>query len=131
MKSFLQNFFLFLLPFLTLVLVNELSRLCLKNEPFYVKYGIKTINSNAPIDQKCTWHCHNNTNYCKQHHVKYFKPYFHQIDPIYFGIINQLQATGNYSFANVLILVILVPLLVFVFFIKSIKIQVKINKLKK
>lgn len=110
-------------------MINEFVRLN-SNEEGYNKQGVTAINTAKKQKEKCSWICHNNTNYCKNHHVKLAKPYFDGIDPIYTGIINALQSTGNYGFANILFLVILLPLIMYILLIKSIGLQFKIRNLK-
>ena len=63
--------------------------------------------------------------------MKYLKNYFAYTDIIYFGIISLLANTGNYGLANIIFLVILLPLLMWFFIIKSLNIQDNINILKK
>ena len=120
---------LILLPILGMILTNEYTRQTI-SEKGYQTQGLTAINPAQKLKHKCSWACHNNTNFCKQHHVKFAKPYFNKIDPIYFGIINSLQSTGNYGLANVIFLVFLFPLLMVFFFIKSLKIQGEIHQLK-
>ncbi len=87
-------------PFAFLILINEIVRPTI-NETGYSKYGISVINPIAKNTDKCTWICHNNTSYCKEHHVKILKPYFSLTDLFYFGVIGLLAMTGNYGAANV------------------------------
>jgi len=69
-----------------------------------------------PSSEKCSWKCHDDTAFCKTNHVKYAKSYFNQIDPIYFGIINSLKSTGDYRGANILFLVLLIPIIIYFLF---------------
>lgn len=112
-----------------MVIVNESIRFTIVERPFS-KYGITAMNSNLQSQEKCSWNCHNHTAYCKQFHVKFMKPYFTIIDPIYFGIIKILGATGNYGLANIIFLVILWPFFMLILLIKSINLQQKIKELK-
>lgn len=130
MRKYIRNLAILISPFLFMIIVNEVVRPTIKEKP-YSKYGITTINSVDKNTEKCTWICHNNTTYCKKHHVKYLKNFYAYTDPIYFGIISLLAKTGNYGLANIIFLVILLPLLIWLFIIKSLNIQDKINKLKK
>ena len=130
MKKFIINLTILISPFLLMIVVNEVVRPTIKEKP-YSKYGITAINSADKNTEKCTWICHNNTNYCKENHVKYLKNYYPYTDTIYFGIIGLLAKTGNYGLANIIFLVILLPLLIWFFIIKSLNIQCEINKLKK
>jgi hypothetical protein len=81
--------------------------------------------------EKCSWQCHEDTNHCKENHVKYAGEYFEFIDPIYFGIINSLKSTGDYGLANIIFLVILFPLFMYFLLIRSIDMEFKIRELKK
>jgi len=113
-----------------MIVINEIVRPSIKKKP-YSYQSITAINSSDKIPDKCTWICHNNTNYCMQQHVKYFKPYFSSTNKIYFGIINLLRSTGNYGAANIIFLVVLVPLMIWFFLIKSLNIQDEIKHFKK
>lgn len=113
-----------------MVVVNEFVRLNTTEEG-YKRRGVTAINSVKRIKDKCSWICHNDTDYCRENHVKLAKPHFNQIDPIYFGIIHSLQSTGAYRWANIVFLVILGPLFMYILLIKSIGIQTEINKIKK
>jgi protein-S-isoprenylcysteine O-methyltransferase Ste14 len=113
-----------------MIIVNENSKSSVKEKP-YSAFGITAINSINKIDDKCTWVCHNNTNYCKENHVKFNKQFFFITDPIYFGLIFLMSSTGYYGIANIVFLVILIPLTIWFFLIKSINLQIEINKLKK
>lgn len=130
MKKHIRNLTILIFPFLFMIIVNESTRPTIKEKP-YSKFGITAINSVDKNTEKCTWICHNNTTYCKENHVKYLKKYSPYTDTIYFGIISLLASTGNYGLANIIFLVILLPLLMWFFIIKSLDIQNKINKLKK
>ena len=130
MTKYLRNIAILISPFLFMVLINELIRPGIKENP-YSKSGITAINSAIQTKDKCSWNCHNNTTYCMENHVKLMKPYFKYLDPIYFGMIRLLFATGNYGLANIILLVVLWPLLMFLLLMKSLQIQQKINTLKK
>ena len=127
-----QMFYLsiLLLPFLGMIVINELVRIS-SNEKGYSKSGVTAINSAERHPHKCSWVCHNDTKYCKAHHVKLTKSYFDKTDPIYFGVIGALKSTGNYSLANIIWFVVLIPFGMFVLLIKSINIQLKIRQIKK
>lgn len=77
------------------------------SEKPYHRRGITAINSVIKTPKKCSWHCHNDTGYCKIHHVKFLKPYFEYTDPVYFGIIKSLELTGDYRLANIIFLVVI------------------------
>ncbi len=121
--------FPFLIPILGMILTNEYSQHIIHTKGHQIK-GITAINSAQKLKDNCSWICHNNTNFCKQHHVKFAKPFFKITDPIYFGLINSLKSTGNYGLANVLVLGILLPLLILFLFLKSIRMQTEIRQLK-
>lgn len=119
-----------LIPFLVMVTVNEIVRVN-TDEAGYNLHGVHAINTGKSSSEKCSWVCHNNTDYCKENHVKWAQSYFAELDPLYFGIINTLQSTGKYGLANVILLVILLPLIMYFLLVKSIIIQMKIRKIKK
>ena len=126
------------LPFLFIVTINEWTRFK-TNEAGYTRQwkglldiqGITAINSGKKLKDKCTWICHDETNHCKENHVKLATPYFKKIDPIYFGIIDSLRSTGDYGLANIIFLVIIIPLNMYFSLVKSISLELKIRKLKK
>jgi len=130
MKKQLLYVLILLLPFAGMITINELTSLNI-TEKGYAKKGIVAINSAKKLKDKCSWACHNNTVYCKENHVKFAKPYFDKIDPIYFGIIHALKSTGNYRLANIIFLVILLPLGMYFLLVKSIAIQFEIRSIKK
>ena len=130
MKRFLRNALILLLPFLLMALINEAARAKIKEKP-YTAHGITAVNSAEYLPKKCTWICHNNTTYCKTHHIKYLKPFYAITDLFYFGVIGILASTGNYDAANIIFLVFLFPLTILYFIIKSIDIQKEIQKLSK
>jgi hypothetical protein len=129
MKRRILYLLLLLSPFLTMIAVNETTRKNIK-EVGYKTQNIVAINSAIRTEHKCSWICHNDTDYCKNVHVKLAKPFFPIIDPIYFGIIHSLKYTGNYGLANIIFLVILLPLVMFILLVKSIQLQFKIKTLK-
>jgi len=129
MKKQIIYLIILILPIFGMVSINEFVRYNTDGEGFN-KQGIIAINSATKQKEKCSWICHNDTMYCKNHHVKIDKSYFNRIDPIYFGIIDSLKSTGNYGLANIIFLVILLPLLMFILLVKSINLQFKIRKLK-
>ncbi len=130
MKRTIRNLTLLVLPFLMMIIVNEISRQKNPDEP-YSKHNITAINSAKRNTVKCTWICHNDTGFCKQNHVTYLSSYFQYTDPIYFGAINLLKSTGNYGLANIVFLVIIVPLLLWFFLVKSMNMQDEISTLKR
>ena len=124
-----RNATLLIAPFLAMVLVNEIVRPTIKEKPNSLN-GITAINPALPSKDKCTWRCHNDTAFCKQNHVKHAGRLFNIIDPVYFGIINLLKSTGNYAVANILFLVLLLPLLMYYLLVKIFNIQMEINSIK-
>ena len=62
--------------------------------------------------------------------MKLLKKSFSKTDPFYFGEIKLLKSTGNYGLANIAILVIIIPFLIFYFFIKGLNIRKEIKKIK-
>lgn len=118
------------MPFLIMIVVNELIRPTIKIKPNSMR-GISVINPVDKVVGKCSWVCSSNTSYCKENHVKYLKPYFGYTDVLYKGLIGLLFRTGNYGLANIVFLVVLVPLLLWFLLIKSLNIQDEINKQKK
>ncbi len=129
MDGVFRNLALLLFPILIMVVTNEVIRPTIKDKPYSIQ-GITAINSAGYYPDKCSWACHNNTGYCKTNHVKYLKPYYGYTDVFYFGVISALQATGNYGAANILLLVLLFPLTIWLFVVKSLNIQDKINRIK-
>jgi hypothetical protein len=130
MKKLLIYLVPILIPCLTVVLVNETSVPFQASKKFSIR-GVDTANSAAKLPTECTWACHNDTDYCKKHHVKFLKSYFQVVDPIYYGIINGLKSFGDYQLANILFLVLAWPLLMYFLLVKSLLLQLKIQKLKK
>ncbi len=130
MKKLFRNTGLLLLPFILMIVINE-SVKSISNTKSYHIGGIKTINSFEKIKNKCTWICHNNTRYCKTNHVKFNHKYFSKTDPLYFGLINCLDARDSYALMNVFFLVVFVPFLIWYFLIKSMNIQDQIVEIKK
>lgn len=112
-----------------MIIINEIVRPTIEEKQYSIS-GITAMNSAARNTDKCTWVCHNDTNYCIDNHVKYLEPYSSYTNILYFGAIGLLQAAGNYGLANIVFLVILIPLLIWFFIIKSLNIQDQINKLK-
>lgn len=129
MKNTIRNIIILIAPFLAMVLVNEIMRPTIKEQPYSLN-GITAINPPLPAKEKCTWHCHNNTASCKQNHVKHAGHLFKIIDPVYFGIIDLLKSTGHYAAANIFFLVFLFPLIMYCLLIKILDMQRKINSIK-
>ncbi len=126
MKKQLRNLLLFVFPFTLMVLVNHFIKPSVDPIPNDSKW-----NSTLPIAERCTWACHDSTNYCITHHVKMNKLLLKFTRPIYFGEITLLQMIGNYSFANILILVTLIPLYIWYFLVRIIDVLIAIKEAKK
>ena len=130
MSKLFRNTGLLLFPFILMIVINESVKSISKKNSFHIG-GIKTINSKEKIKNKCTWVCHNDTRYCKTNHVKFNHKYFSKTDPLYFGVINCLDARDSYVLMNVFILVVLIPFFIWYFLIKSMNIQDQIVDIKK
>lgn len=129
MKKTLTYLAILTMPFVFIVAVNESYRDSIKGQPFS-KYP-KTMNSGQKIKEKCTWACHEATAYCKENHVKWVRPYFAITDTLYFGLIERLLKTGSYQAANVFFLALIVPLLILLFLVGSIRYQHRINSMRR
>lgn len=129
MKNIKINILILLAPFMLMVLVNESVRI--QDETHSKSKGFVLLNTTEPVKNKCSWNCHNNTAYCIENHIRYIKRYLKYTNPIYFGAIGALKSTGNYGLANIVFLVILMPLWMFYFLVKSIDLIIEINKNKK
>lgn len=112
-----------------MIITNEFVRFNTQEEG-YKRQGVTAINSAKRMESKCSWICHNDTDFCKNNHVKIVKQHFETIDPMYFGIINALKSTGDYGLANIIFLVVLIPGIMYFLLIKSISMQMEIRKIK-
>lgn len=130
MSRFIRNTLILVFPVILMILVNEFPKTSNPSHA-YKNYGMKTINPGIRMEEKCTWACHNDTGFCKTHHVKFNPAYFSYTDPLYFGMIASLRSFGNYGLANIFLLVLFFPLLIYTLLIKSFNIQDRINQLKK
>jgi hypothetical protein len=130
MKPIIRNLLILISPLAMMVILNEYSRVQLQSTD-YLSRGQPTLNPGSLDPEKCTWACHDDTGYCKTHHVKFDSSYFAFTDPLYFGMITLLKGFGNYGLANILILVLFIPLLIYILLIKSLTIQDRINQLRK
>ena len=130
MKKQFLYWSILILPFLGMIMINEFVR-ANSHEKGFTKYGITAINSGEGFKDKCSFICHEKTEYyCQVHHVKLPKSYVNKIDPIYYGIIDLLLETDGYRLANLIIFVIILPLIMYVLLVKSISLEFKIRKLK-
>ena len=113
-----------------MVLVNECVR-WKGGESRYTTQGINAIHSAQRLKEGCTWICHNVTDWCKVHHVKFLRDHFAFVDQVYFGIIRLLKGTGAYRAANIVFLVILIPALMCYLLVRSINMQLEIKRIKR
>ena len=127
---FFRNIALLLLPYLLVIIINEAYRPTIKETPYSLR-GITAINSDVRTPDKCTWAAHSDTAYCKQNHVKLLKDHMDITDKIYFGAIGALHSTGNYGAANVIFLVILIPLIMWYSLVKVIDYTLEVKALKR
>jgi hypothetical protein len=110
--------------------VNEAVRPTIQQSSYTAK-GVTAINSNLRLANRCTWVGHNDTAYCKQYHVRFLDDHFATTDPIYFGMITLLHASGNYGVANILLYVLLMPLVIWYALVKCINYTLEIKRLKR
>ena len=129
MKNTLTYISILVIPFVLMVAVNEVYRASIKEKPFSKYPG--AINSGQRIRERCSWVCHEATAYCKENHVKWGRPYFEYTDTMYFGLIRGLRITGGYQAANVFFLVLIVPLLIWIFLVGSIRYQHRIDLIRR
>ena len=150
-KEISKVFCIFAILFLIVIAVNEFSRMSINDERFTM-YGLKGINPNRAIADKCSWVCHFKTNHCRENHVKFLKNHFSITDKLYMGEIhllgkfkiikndsqifsnglNQLGVSteyANYGLANIVFLVLLIPFLILYCLVKGLTIQKQIKKL--
>lgn len=130
MKRWFLYLVILVIPFLGMVVLNEVVRVT-NTDVGYKQEGFTAINSGKKIKSRCSWACHNDTNFCKRHHVKLVGNYFEYTDPMYFGVIRSLQSTGNYGLANIVFLVVLIPAVIYFLLVKSIDMQREINGFKR
>ncbi len=127
---FLRNLLLLVFPYLLMIGVNEAVRPTIQQSSYTAK-GVTAINSNLRLANRCTWVGHNDTAYCKQYHVRFLDDHFATTDPIYFGMITLLHASGNYGVANILLYVLLMPLVIWYALVKCINYTLEIKRLKR
>ena len=123
MKRLIFVLVIFCSLFLIMVIVNE----SFSQKTYYKsfkKIQIQTINPSRVINDKCSWACHDSTNYCKDHHIKYNS--IKRIDFLYNGIIRFLKSGlsnvegFNYALNNIIFLVVLWPLWMIYLFMRVI-----------
>lgn len=112
-----------------MIAINEYVRVK-AGESGYFTQGVNAIHTAERLTEHCTWICHNDTDWCKTHHVKLISGHFAYFDQVYFGIVSLLQGTGAYGAANIFFLVLLIPVLMCYLLVKSIKMQVEINRIQ-
>ena len=131
-RAVIRNIIILFAPILLVVAVNEYARLVMKPDTkAKTGYASLTINTQAPNKELCTWQCHNNTNYCKHHHVSWLRPYLAITDKPYFAVINLLKSTGQYQAANIVFLVVLLPIWIYLMLIGSMHLHARNRLLKK
>ncbi|MCR9054119.1 MAG: hypothetical protein ACE362_19815 [Phaeodactylibacter xiamenensis] len=124
---------LLLLPYLIMVVVNEVSRW---RQPGVFKYkggvtygvSIPAINPSEGDPDRCTWRCHDDTEYCLNHHVEH--PPAEWLKGAYFGIIRLLAGTGAYGLSNVLLLGAGWPFMMLLLLIGVVRMRRKIKSLR-
>lgn len=124
-----RNVTLLVFPILLIVGVNEFVRVS-DSKPFKI-IGYEDSRSFNVNSERCTWYCYSNTSYCKKNHVKFLNDYFETTDPIYYGIINLLNAKGtkkSYVFMNLVFLVLGLPILYWGLIIKIIDLHTQQRK---
>lgn len=133
MKGFnwkrVRNVTLLVFPILLMVGVNEFVRVS-DSKPFKI-IGYEDSRSFNVNSERCTWYCYSNTSYCKKNHVKFLNDHFETTDPIYYGIINLLNAKGtkkSYVFMNLVFLVLGLPILYWGLIIKIIDLHTQQRK---
>lgn len=129
MKKTIRNISIFVFPFLLMIIINEIIRPSIKGKP-NLFHGQTAMNTGMAIIDRCSWKCHNNTNYCKEHHVKLLGVYLTYTNILYEAVIKVLKSS-DYVFMNIIFLVLFIPFMIWYFLVKSLKIQDEINKIKK
>lgn len=120
-------FYIFISPILFIIIINQSSRFAHSSKQQY--FGlIKSSYITSLSTTKCSWKCHDDTEFCKRHHVKLFQVLTPYIDHIYFGIISLLAHTNRYKAANVMILGFLFPFFFYFLLIKSLMLRMQIKK---
>jgi hypothetical protein len=116
----LRNILILMFPFIFMIIINEFTHIQKHNHK-YLK--IKTINPGIKHAEHCTWACHENTDWCRKHHVKMPDNYLVITNIPYRKVIDSLKDgnnlyKGDYQINNILYLVILIPITIW-FFIAS------------
>lgn len=131
MKAFLLAVLISLVPISSLFIVNETVRLTTRHTTTF--NGAERLNSSKRLKEKCTWACHDGMNptYCRQYHVKYLSTEKDIVYTVYSFIVSFLDSAGNYYLANILVLVLLIPLIMFIMLVKTLQVTFKIKELQK
>lgn len=87
-----------------------------------MKYATNKADKNS-----CSLKCYYSTDYCKTNHVKHIS-YFALSDKMYNMTINTLASTGKYKEANVYVLVVGFPIIIYLLFVYSVGLQFIINR---
>ncbi len=133
MSSRVKYLFLLLLPYLIMVAVNEFIRW---RQPVAYEYkggvtygaSIPAINPSEGDPDRCTWRCHDETEYCLRHHVEPPPPDW--LKEAHLGIIRVLAGTGAYGLSNVLLLGVGWPLVLLLLLIGVVRMRQKIKSLR-
>lgn len=128
MRTFLWIALVYVGLFGIMVAVNESTRPRIAAHSFQYDHQ-HTLHSWEAKKRSCTWKCYFNTRWCKDNHVKLDRRWLKFTDIPYFGIIKSLNSIGNYTLANILFLVILIPLAILWMLVRSMEMEWSIRKL--
>ncbi len=129
MRKFIAYLSLFCLPFLLMVVINEINRPQKKFDIKYLGKNGKAYNSDKAESGNCTWKCHNCRGYCSIHKSK--------LSILDLTVINWLDkkikhfndiGSRNYSWMNIATLVIILPLLMFALLVMNIELFIRRRK---
>jgi hypothetical protein len=109
MKTLFKSFLLLLCCYMVLIVVNEGLRFAGAKIDGGTHFNRPTMNSAKADPDKCTWHCHNDTQYCMKHHNGVFGILNYLTILPYFTLITILKIGGVYSLANIILLVVAWP----------------------
>lgn len=128
MKTFHWIAFVYATLFGIVVAVNESTRPRIAAHSFGFD-DQHTLHGREAKKRSCTWECHFNTGWCKDNHVKLDRKWLEFTDIPYFGIIDSLKSMGNYTLANILFLVLLIPTTILWMLVRSMEMEWSIRKL--
>lgn len=132
MMAFLRNLILLFLPFALMVLVNESMRP--KQIAGAERIQKVSMNPAKAIPEKCTWHCHYNTNYCKKHHVKLLRMILPISDILYnlcLVFLSSGGGAGMYQLMNIVFLVAGGPFFIWFFLTRALNAGDRIREIGK